>query len=285
MSAKFFVETYNNSLEKNEIRGIFFESGSTPPFLAREFPESFWNKVKFNEKGNPDCNILTNNVLVYLHLWLEKHIPCGHFPGGEPEGTYGASYGPIANLFDKTPRFDDTPLNKHAASAIGQLKAVPNGLTKSNTSLIVMAASGLQLGQDNHNIVVDKEYKLEEDDIASIKKYYGPHVGSYKNMVFKRYLIETGIPIILMIDASKIDSPIYPKKCHFVLGNGLTWSDVCENQPFAILVGCESKKMDELIKNCHDRLPLFQVTKSLKTDKYSAFILKNELFETEFPEL
>src|SRR5579872_4786271 len=72
-AAQFFAERYQPCLEAKGIRGIFFESGSTPAFLAREFPDSFWKKVEFGDNGEPNRLISTNNVLVYLHLWLERH--------------------------------------------------------------------------------------------------------------------------------------------------------------------------------------------------------------------
>lgn len=283
-AANFFVEKYQPCLEAKPIRGIFFESGSTPAFLAREFPDSFWKKVEFGEKGEPNRLISTNNVLVYLHLWLERHVPCGHFPWGEPESTYGATYGPIANLGNRTANFDGAPLDYYARAAIHQLQGSPHSLTKNNTSLIVMAASGLQLGP-THVITGDTGYVLQTKDVDSIQMCFGPHVGSYQNMVFKRYLIETLIPTVLMIDASKIDSPININKCHFVLGHDLMWSNVCERQPLAILVGCQSDNMAVLIDKIKKDLPSFTTMQSVTTGKNSAFIATNSLFDKEFPVL
>jgi hypothetical protein len=282
-AAKFFVESYQPYLEAKEIRGIFFESGSTPAFLAREFPDSFWKKVEFGNNGEPNRLISTNNVLVYLHLWLERHVPCGHFPWGEPEGTYGATYGPIANLVNTTASFHGSPLDRWAREAIEQLLRSPRGLTKENTSLIVMAASGLQLGTAHH-ITANQEYQLPEEDTIAIHNCFGPHVGSYKNMVFKRYLIETRIPTVLMVDSSKIDCPIDVGRCHFVMGRDLTWSGICERQPLAILVGCKSLEMKDLIDRVKNALPNFSITPSVTTDKNSAFIARNSLFDREFPE-
>jgi hypothetical protein len=282
-AAKFFVERYQPCLEAKAIRGIFFESGSTPAFLAREFPDSFWKKIEFGDRGEPNRLISTNNVLVYLHLWLERHVPCGHFPWGEPEGTYGATYGPIANLVDTSANFDGVPLDKWAREAIQQLLDSPRGLKKHNTSLIVMAASGLQLG-GNHDIVKSPDYDLPPRDVTMICERSGPHVGSYKNMVFKRYLLETHIPTVLMIDGSKIDSPIDVARCHFVLGRDLTWEAVCERQPLAILIGCASDELSGLEARVQAALPRFSVTTSATTERMSAFIVSNELFDKEFPE-
>jgi hypothetical protein len=282
-AAKFFVERYQPCLEAKEIRGIFFESGSTPAFLAREFPDSFWKKIEFGDKGEPNRLISTNNVLVYLHLWLERHVPCGHFPWGEPEGTYGATYGPIANLVDTSASFLGSPLDRWAREAIQQLLNSPRGLRRDNTSLIIMAASGLQLG-GNHTILKDEGYELPNEDRAIIGGRFGPHVGSYKNMVFKRYLLETYIPTVLMIDGSKIDSAIDVARCHFVLGNDLKWEEVCERQPLAMLIGCKSSELQSLMARVQAALPSFAITASATTEKTSAFIARNVRFDKEFPE-
>jgi hypothetical protein len=48
-----------------------------------------------DDEGKPNIEVLTNNALAYLHLWLVSGVPCRMFPPGIPEMPYGAAYGPI----------------------------------------------------------------------------------------------------------------------------------------------------------------------------------------------
>ena len=104
------------------LREVYFsESGSSVAFVVKSLPNSLWQKISFGNEGEPNKQISTNNVLVYLLLWLNKGVPCTQFPWGLPEKTYGASFGPVGVLDARDPNYDGTPLNKRARDAIKNL--------------------------------------------------------------------------------------------------------------------------------------------------------------------
>ncbi len=276
-AAEFLAETYHARMESRNTKGIFFESGSSIAFLARALPDTLWQSVKYGVQGDPKPQITTNNALVYLHLWLNKGIPCAQFPWGTPEKTYGASYGPIGLLREKKPNYKGEQLNNRAKSAIRSLETARLALTPENTSLIIMATSGLQLGQ-NHTIIADDGYVVPEDVIASVKNCFGPHVGSYYNKVFKRYLFERKIPTIIMLDSKKIDSPIDIRKCHFICDTELPWNKILHEQPIAFCIGFKTENTDLIIDTIVKSMDGFQIIVSDKTRPYSALIARNKLF-------
>lgn len=282
-AAAFVAERYGAAMESDSTRGIFFESGSSVVFVADELPKSLWEKIEFGLHGEPSKRISTNNVLVYLLLWLSKGVPCASFPWGVPEETYGASYGPIGELKEREPRFDGCPLDPLARNAIASLGEAGLALTPENTSLIITAASGLQLGEA-HEIVGETGYAVPETVRKAVEGCYGPHVGSYKNKVLKRYLYETGIPTVLVLDSSKIDCPIDVGKCHFIFGEDLTWDEVVRRHPLALCVGCKSRELDALRERVTATLPGLEIVTSAQVRRYSALLARNEEFQKAFPE-
>src|ERR1039457_1375830 len=45
----------------------------------------------------------------------------------------------------------------------------------------------------------------------------GPHVGSPGNKIFKRFMYATPHPVMLFMTSAKIDCPVKPEHCHFIL--------------------------------------------------------------------
>src|ERR1039457_7654959 len=44
-----------------------------------------------------------------------------------------------------------------------------------------------------------------------------PHVGSPRNNIFKRFMYATPHPVMLFMTSAKIDCPVKPEHCHFIL--------------------------------------------------------------------
>ena len=149
--------------------------------------------------------------------------------------------------------------------------------------MIVAAASGLQLS-DNHKIEGDPDFEIPSTVKSALSNCFGPHVGSYNNKVFKRYLYETKLPIMLVVDGSKINSPIDIRKCHFIFDRDLQWTEVIESYPFALCVGCSTDEVDGLEALLQSTMPKFEILKTQRTRKFSALIARNEVFKKEFPE-
>ncbi len=243
--AEFLAQRYHARMASSETKGIFFESGSSVAFIVKSLPQSLWQNIKFGKEGEPNKHVSTNNILVYLMLWLNKGVPCTLFPWGLPEKTYGASFGPVGVLDPRDPTYDGEALNKRARDAIKNLGEAKLALNRGNTSLIIATASGLQISE-KHDIRADDSFEIPEELRLAVDRCFGPHVGSYNNKIFKRYLYETKLPTILVVDSTKIDSLIDVRKCHFIFDNELYWSDVIKNYPLAFCVGCRTDELDRL---------------------------------------
>lgn len=284
-AAEFLAERYHARMAADETKGIFFESGSSVAFIVKSLPQSLWQNIKFGTEaeGKPNKQIATNNILVYLMLWLNKDVPCTLFPWGLPEKTYGASFGPVGILDPRDPVYNGESLNQRARTAIKNLGESRTALNRDNTSLIIAAASGLQISR-KHVIRADRKYDIPEELRLEVDKCYGPHVGSYNNKVFKRYLYETKLPTILVVDSEKIDSQIDVRKCHFIFDNDLSWSEVSSNYPLALCIGCRTEQLDHLKSLVQEKLPNFEVVTTAKIRTFSALIARNDAFNKEFPE-
>lgn len=282
-AAEFLAQLYHARMASDETKGIFFESGSSVAFIVKSLPDSLWHNIKFGKEGEPNKQISTNNVLVYLLLWLNKGVPCTQFPWGLPEKTYGASFGPVGILDQREPNYEGKPLNKRARDAIKNLGESRLALKRENTSLIIAAASGLQLSSE-HKIIGDEGFPPPESMKLSVENCYGPHVGSYNNKVFKRYLYETKLPLLLVVDGLKIDSPIDIRKCHFIFDDQLTWSNVLSDYPLALCIGCKTEELDRLEALLKEKMTGFEVITTQKAKPYSALIARNSAFKKEFTE-
>ena len=119
---------------------------------------------------------------------------------------------------------------------------------------------------------------------AAVDNCFGPHVGSFKNKILKRYLYQTGIPTVLVVDSSKIDCPIDVGKCHFVFGNDLAWESVLEKHPLALCIGCESEELVKIVDMVRRAMPNFEIITCGQARRFSALIARNAAFESAFPE-
>src|SRR5262249_19531278 len=108
----------------------------------------------------------------------------------------------------------------------------------------------------------------------------GPHVGSYRNKVFKRYMYATEIPLIIFVTEDKIDCPIEVGKCHFVLDRELTWTDFIERHPVAFIVGCSQKRKTELVGKF--RTLGLEITGGTGYSSTTAFAARNKAFIEKF---
>jgi len=284
-----FREEYLDSIVNNNV-SLFFESGSTIAYVARAATSTLAKRVRIRKDGKPNIHISTNNVLAYLQLWLLGRIPCSTFPWGPPnEGTYAALYGELTKIQEKKPRYDQRSLDERdrdARKGIERLKTSPFGVARiaeeeGRLTLILGATSGLQLTEE-HSVEFHRD--LGEASRESLKKEidqcYGPHIGSYTNMIFKRFLYETGIPIMLFLTGEKFDCQIEAGKCHFVFDANFRWDHFVKEYPLAFCVGCPLEDRARLITLF--RKLSFHIVEGTSAGKHTAFIAKNKRFMEHF---
>lgn len=263
-AASFFADRYLQSLLNKKVN-LFFESGSTVAYVAQSVGEGLGDH-------RDELTISTNNVLAYLIFWLVHRVRCALFPWGSPEQRYGAVFGPLVNFVPeaKKPSFPPEPLSFYDKSAI---KALHDDLYSpakwTSPALLLGALSGLQLSRD-----------------IEISNCLGPHVGSPRNKVFKRFMYATELPLMLFMAANKIDSQVNQERCHFILeqkdDQELSWEVFYRNRPLAFCVGCENSP-DEVQSTARRFEELgFEIIRAQHKTRYTAFIARNRRFIDSF---
>lgn len=281
--AKFFTESYFDDIRRKQV-SLFFESGSTVAFVAKEISKHLKGYVKIGEDGAPNLQISTNNILAYLLLWLVARVPSTQFPWSPPEeATYGASYGGIdKNLSESTPDYSGRGLTRKEQREIEKLIQAPFSLpSMKRPALLLGACSGLQIG-DQHQLKFPEDIssaKRKELE-AQLAGCFGPHVGSYHNTIFKRFMYATKIPLVIFLTADKIDCEIEVGKCHFILDSKFTWQQFCQEYPVAFCVGCGGCDMDRYI-DMFQKLG-FEIKRGQIFRATTSFIARNAAFMNQF---
>jgi hypothetical protein len=282
-AAEFFVECYMDRIVADRVN-LFFESGSTVCFVAKEMADILKKHVELAADGSPSIQISTNNVLAYLLLWLNARIPCTKFPWSPPvETTYGAAYGGLEKLMPLSPDYSLPPLNANAWQEISRLNAMTYSLSKMKPpTLLLGAASGLQLSAEPHPVFEDKSLPQHRMDALreQLRHCFGPHVGSYHNKIFKRFMYATGLPLVLFITSDKINAPIDVGRCHFILDHEYTWAQFIAEHPLAICIGTDSADKGRYLE-MFDELG-FHIIDQNNASSVSAFIARNDAFVEKF---
>ncbi len=211
-------ELYSMGTAEEGAVKLFLDSGSTITYIAEKI-----NRIL--SRVQVPLDVYTNNVLAYLELVFPEYPTRSHIRvrllHGKPDRTYGATYGSISGVPDiLAPRQDE--LREEAKREIEAVAAQIR--QEGGERLIVAATSGMQLKTN-----VSAELGAHK---VTIK--LGPHVGSYRNMLFKRALLETGFPIVWCFDGSKIDHGFEPTRCFSVAQSDDEWVSFCKSKPIAV---------------------------------------------------
>jgi len=208
--ANFFLDLYLSEIVKGQVTRIFFESGSSIAVLSELLLDRLgeeWLRMSAN------IDIETNNVLAYIYCVLAQSSKVLLYPSGPPETKYGATFGPLESL--------DLPVDNLAAHPIeGPARVVTDRIrdyfseSYMSSGLILGATSGI--------------------DFTRGSEGFGPHCGSYKNMLFKRALLESGCPVMLFLDQDKVARPFIHKRCFAVCDSDFPWEYACRNKPVAL---------------------------------------------------
>ncbi len=226
---------------------LFFESGDCPAFVARELGRiKRFAKVVVGSKPGEGINLYTNNILAFLELLMNDHIPVTMRPKSSPQDVYGASYGILDELIDdeRVPDYSGAELNRHALRAMEALAQSSDSLKVPDVAkmLLICSISGVQVRKDH---LIESKAPLDTELNRRIERCYGFHVGSFKNLVFKRYLYSTKAPILMTATRSMLDMPIDPARCHFLFNDTYTWQSFYASHPLAFLVGCKDSQVGE----------------------------------------
>lgn len=282
-AAEYFVECYMDRILTEKV-SLFFESGSTVCFVAKAMSNALEKQVELAADGSPSIQISTNNVLAYLLLWLNARIPCTKFPWSPPvETTYGAAYAGLETLVSLSPDYALPKLDENAWREISRLASMPFTLTSmKRPTLLLGAASGLQLSPEPTLVFADKTLPQSRMDELrdQLRQCFGPHVGSYHNRIFKRFMYATRLPIVVFMTSDKINAPIDVGRCHFILDREFTWDRFVADHPVAFCIGSDSADKSTYVK-MFEQLG-FQIRDQNNAASVSAFIARNEAFMQSF---
>jgi len=290
-AANFFTKIYHNAIFDHE-SNLFLESGSSVAYVANALAERLVQHIKIDDSGNASINISTNNVVAYQLLWLCHKIPITLFPWGGPEFAYGATYGCLDELEDMDPNYGRPPLNKHELNEIKKLKKMRFSFSDwDSPGLLLGATSGLQVSEEHKIVKVEKKdgkvtivnEPVSEKVRELIGHCYGPHVGSYKNKIFKRFMYDVGHPVMIFLESDKIDCQIKAEVCHFMLDRNLTWHKFHINHPLAFCIGCSQTGKDNLVHKFRDMK--LDVIPGNDVDEFTAIIARNSVFIEKFEKL
>ena len=280
-AGQFFWMEYGEIVFRENIN-LFFESGSTVAFLADAVGKQIAGRHK----------VASNNILAHLLLWLVHRGTCEMFPSTtpDPEDQFGATFGEhIDGLYDERslvgappePDYSGGPLDNREKEAIEKVlkeAAAPNRWK--GKTLLLGATSGIRMSGSpviKWGKGTEKTKELEH----SINMCYGFHVGSYKNKLFKRFMYETNLPLMVFLDESKIDCEIEVGRCHFIFERkGFTWQKFLKTYPLAFCVGCHAGSLGHYTRLFEDRG--FEIVPDKGTFVHRAFIARNAVFAKHF---
>ena len=236
--AHFFIKYYLPILITNGCLKFFFESGSSTAFLAKEFVDSYETKsIDVWGKINPgEVQIKTNNSLAHSYFfWGQNLGTLCMYPPGNPNNEYGATLGiledvngPLPSSKENVGTFRGSEMELNAINGFAKEfnnDYVSVGSEIEHKGIIFMAASGVEIDEG---------------------KDEGPHVHSYRNMLFKKALLASKCPTVMFLDGTKL--PKKKENRYLVCDNNLSWRGICSIEspkPFAIAIGLRADAVKE----------------------------------------
>jgi hypothetical protein len=215
---------------KEEVgQNLFFESGSSLAYVALEFEQAVLSEAGVREHWH----IRTNNILCLLQFDLHTAIDARCFPDGRPDprDKYGAIFPQEWGVLHREPPI--VPRKRLSAREDEAVNRLRDEFRQHEDTFVLAAASGWDIDS--------KE-----------KAFRGPHVGSHKNMLFKRVVFTSSYPVVLFIDAEKLGFERQPN-CYPVFDLNFSVAQWLSEYPVAVCVGWDwpktgGKQPEKLIK-------------------------------------
>ena len=252
---------------------LFFESGSTLAYISHEFEKMLRQSEGDRTSETNKWKITTNNAMTLLQFLLHTHIDVIPKPAGAPEDYYGAM-------------FDDVLLKNPEPPP-----QIPRALFKTEKEAVDRTVTTLQQdGADRLYLATASGLDLNHPQ----RGFRGPHVGSHPNMLFKRAIFKNDKPIVLFLNASKLQRPFKIGRCYPVFDRNYTWQQACQECKLAICIGytlngedhanAVQRKRKKLIQQLASTLPGFDFNYAkYEGDCGGAFIIANDKFTKSFP--
>jgi hypothetical protein len=212
-----FWDEMKGRIRRQKYWNLFFESGSTLAFVSDRFERS-----TLSDDPKEPWRIRTNNVLTLLELLLYTNVNVHRFPDSapDPEDKYGAIFPPDwRRIHEPTPPRPRMLYTGESAAVTDMRERLRSVGPK---TLFLATASGW-------------------DTTHPRRQFRGPHVGSHPNMLFKRALFTTGLPVVIFLTAAKFGNPFVVGNCYPVFGPGCLLKDALSKYPIALCIGYDRK--------------------------------------------
>jgi hypothetical protein len=176
----------------------------------------------------------------------------------------------------------ESPLDRKEQNEIDKLIRAPFSLPgMKGPALLLGATSGLQIGQERKLKFPEGLTETQRQELQKqLGGCFGPHVGSYHNKIFKRFMYATRLPIVIFVTADKIDCEIDVGKCHFILDCTFTWEEFCKVHPVAFCVGGSSDQMPQCAQMFRDLG--FEIRNGQTYTPITSFMTRNRAFIDQF---
>ncbi len=276
--AHYFLEQHLGWMIQKGVRSFFFESGSTIAFLSQAFVSALHDEEWMRNVSN-ELKIHTNNIITYLDLGLSERIHVELYPYGPPEKKYGATFGPLTSLTKlPTVKVLENLRRTSNGSNIGRNR---EGIRERWEEEVEKLERWFSTHYRRHAVIFMTASGLETNPDSP---YYGPHVGSYYNMLFKRSILESGCPAVMFLDEEKILSkPFDNNQCYPLCGGSINWGTICESTPFAVAAPCTSEESVQKIIKVFAQLGMTRVEKTSSEDKIYLLVVSNDRFHEVWP--
>ena len=251
--ASFFLDMYLAILTKAKISRMFFESGSSIAYLSEALA------ARMDEewlKASSDLEIETNNILSYLEFMFVQSVRVSLYPPGPPETKYGATFGPLRTVDEPSVRH--ARITNRARDIMHELRDHFADLYADN-GIIFGATSGIDI--DNPE-----------------RRFRGPHVGSYANRLMKRSIIESGCPVVLLLDEDKIPYRFIAERCFSVCDEDFTWQRACATIPLALTCAFHNRSKADLVLEQLEPIGFTHVEHARESETPLTFIASNDKF-------
>lgn len=248
---------------------VFLESGSSIAYVSAELIERL-QRTGWTQEVPRRLEIATNNILTYLDFILmqpqQVPVEVHRRPKGEVEMYYGAIFGGLTELTELPPPERPRGLEPRAEKKVHEFRDMFREFL-GETGIILMAASGVELSQES--------------------PFPGIHVGSYYNKLVKRSLLETGCPVVVVLDEEKFPQKFPPGGCYSVCGPGFEWAEVMREQPVAFIVATSSEPSRERVQGLLEEMSFRCRSREIESDEGHLLPVvfgSNEKFREVFPD-
>ncbi|MEO9827650.1 MAG: DUF4062 domain-containing protein [Paracoccaceae bacterium] len=266
MARFFWRMAFAGVFEDSSIRNFFFDASSSSSFFSKRLSDLINSNPHYLTAIPNDSAFMTNCLLTYMD-WkcqpLDKVFPTGStmmIPNLAVSRDYAAAYGPVQNTISISATSftrGEHRLRTDANQAIDETTDLLNSALKSEHGLVFTSFPGVNFTNEG---------------------YTGGYASSYKYCLFKRALMHTKSPKVIILDGRKWNIPMDEETQFPIFTDGIEWDKFMDLEPvcFVLSTKLAEKRRDmlEFFRGIGFHKPL-----TTKIDDNNLIIVFNENFK------